>query len=117
MSKTPKLQTLRPKHEMQRATLSVVNPESWHGAELSARKRGYTTKWEKARLTFLKRNPLCRLCALEGRLAPANVVDHVIPHRGDNALFWDRGNWQPLCTTCHSSTKQRQENASRAPRL
>lgn len=31
----------------------------------------------------------------------ASVVDHVIPHRGDKALFWDSDNWQPLCKPCH----------------
>ncbi|MDR5009433.1 HNH endonuclease [Agrobacterium fabacearum] len=42
----------------------------------------------------------------------STVVDHVIPHRGDKRLFWFRGNWQSLCTPCHSSTKQRQEQRS-----
>ncbi|WP_327787027.1 hypothetical protein [Agrobacterium rubi] len=35
-----------------------------------------------------------------------------MPHRGDKRLFWTRANWQPLCTPCHSSTKQRQELSS-----
>lgn len=117
MSKSPRLQTLRPKPQLQQPQLKAINPDSWHGAELSARKRGYTTKWEKARLTFLQRHPLCRFCEKEGRLTPATVVDHAMPHRGDNRLFWDTGNWQPLCATCHSSTKQREENKDRMPKL
>lgn len=32
----------------------------------------------------------------------ATVVDHIIPHRGDQKLFWDRGNWQPLCEHHHN---------------
>nr|WP_307877464.1 MULTISPECIES: HNH endonuclease [unclassified Rhizobium] len=39
----------------------------------------------------------------------ASVVDHIIPHRGDQALFWHHANWQPLCAPCHNSVKQRQE--------
>lgn len=31
----------------------------------------------------------------------ATVVDHIIPHKGDQYLFWDRSNWQPLCKLCH----------------
>jgi len=31
----------------------------------------------------------------------ARIVDHVIPHRGDQELFWDTSNWQPLCKRCH----------------
>ncbi|MEP2204764.1 MAG: HNH endonuclease signature motif containing protein [Tateyamaria sp.] len=41
--------------------------------------------------------------------APATVVDHIIPHRGDEALFNDRNNLQSLCTPCHSRYKQRSE--------
>ena len=29
------------------------------------------------------------------------TVDHIIPHRGDPELFWDRSNWQALCKNCH----------------
>lgn len=30
-------------------------------------------------------------------MTPARVVDHITPHRGDVALFWDESNWQALC--------------------
>lgn len=30
------------------------------------------------------------------------VVDHIVPHRGDQKLFWDRSNWQPLCEHHHN---------------
>ena len=52
----------------------------------SARKRGYTWKWEKARALFLKQHPLCVMCSAEGRVTAATVVDHIIPHRQDAAL-------------------------------
>ena len=32
----------------------------------------------------------------------ATVVDHIKPHRGDQKLFWDRSNWQPLCEHHHN---------------
>lgn len=32
----------------------------------------------------------------------ATVVDHIVPHRGDQKLFWDRSNWQPLCEHHHN---------------
>ncbi|HZG83844.1 HNH endonuclease signature motif containing protein [Paenibacillus sp.] len=67
----------------------------------TAHQRGYNTRWQKARKTFLSRNPLCRHCQDEGFLTPATVVDHVIPHRGDQDLFWDSNNWQPLCKRHH----------------
>jgi 5-methylcytosine-specific restriction protein A len=76
----------------------------------SARQRGYNTRWEKARKTYLMRNPLCVLCQREGRVTPATVVDHIVPHKGDTKLFWDtEDNWQPLCKPHHDRDKQREE--------
>ncbi len=75
----------------------------------SAASRGYDSRWTKARATFLRSNPLCAECGRSGRVMAAIVVDHIQPHRGDQILFWDRNNWQPLCKTCHDSIKQREE--------
>jgi len=47
--------------------------------------------------------PVMSRCYDEKRITPVALVDHVIPHRGDQALFWDEeGNWQSLCWSCHS---------------
>ena len=75
----------------------------WSGDRLrgGADARGYDARWRKARALFLKQHPLCAECGKAGRLTPATVVDHIIPHRGDKALFWDEKNWQPLCKRCH----------------
>jgi len=75
----------------------------------SARERGYNSRWDKARKTYLMRNPLCVTCQREGRVTPARVVDHIIPHKGDTSLFWDTSNWQSLCETHHNRDKQREE--------
>lgn len=70
-------------------------------ARENAAERGYDRRWQKARKSFLERNPLCAKCMREGKLTPATVVDHIVPHRGDKRLFWDETNWQPLCKGCH----------------
>lgn len=70
----------------------------------TARQRGYDATWEKDRAAFLKANPSCVHCG-----APSTIVDHIKPHRGDRRLFLAPSNRQALCTTCHSSTKQREE--------
>ena len=67
----------------------------------SADSRGYTKKWRKAREAYLAAHPLCVECAKEGRYVKADVVDHIIPHRGDTTLFWDKNNWQSLCKHHH----------------
>jgi 5-methylcytosine-specific restriction protein A len=81
----------------------------------SARERGYNTRWEKARKTYLMRNPLCVMCQREGRVNPATVVDHIFPHKGDQQLFWDTDNWQGLCKPHHDRDKQREERRSFRP--
>jgi len=65
----------------------------------SSNSRGYNYRWTKARKMFLNKHPLCELC---DRPVPATVVDHIVPHEGDQTLFWDESNWQALCVTCHS---------------
>lgn len=67
----------------------------------SGLERGYSHRWQKARKLFLVSQPLCVECERAGKLTPATVVDHIRPHRGDQALFWDEKNWQPLCKRCH----------------
>jgi len=52
------------------------------------------------------------MCIKDGRITPATVVDHIIPHRGDQKLFWDTANWQALCKPHHDRDKQREERGS-----
>lgn len=67
----------------------------------SAGKRGYNSKWQSKRKLFLKKHPLCEKCKAEGKYIEATVVDHIVPHRGDERLMWDENNWQALCKPCH----------------
>lgn len=75
----------------------------------SARERGYTTAWDKARMRYLSEHPLCVECEKMGRLVPAVVVDHITPHRQDYQLFWDEANWQGLCVPHHNAKTARGE--------
>lgn len=59
---------------------------------------------------FLQSHPLCAECRKLGRYTKATVVDHIVPHRGDQKLFWDRSNWQPLCKACHDQKTWREDN-------
>lgn len=70
-------------------------------ARENATTRGYDAKWRASRMRYLRRYPLCMECQRNGKLVPATVVDHILPHRGDEDLFWDQNNWQPLCKRCH----------------
>lgn len=65
-------------------------------------------RWVKESRNFLKANPLCVDCAELGAVEQATDVDHVIPHRGDRGLFFQRSNWQALCHRCHSRKTARE---------
>jgi len=79
-----------------------------------ANARGYTYKWQKASKAYLKKHPLCAECARKTppRFEKATVVDHIIPHKGDKKLFWDRENWQPLCKQCHDRKTAREDRTT-----
>ena len=68
----------------------------------NSNERGYTSRWHRARVTYLVRHPLCVHCLQHGLTEPSTQVDHIVPHRGDQEKFWDRTNWQGLCASCHS---------------
>ena len=69
------------------------------------RNKLYGRRWRKERGQFLAINRYCKFCRAAGKRARATVVDHIVPHRGDEELFWEQSNWQPLCKPCHDGDK------------
>lgn len=67
----------------------------------------YNFAWQKRRARQLEDEPLCVFCLAMGRVVPATVADHIVPHRGDPERF--EGPLQSLCAPCHSSRKQQIE--------
>jgi len=103
------IKTLPSRVQMVQPRLSTIQPGSWRADKRSSTQRGYDYRWQQERKRYLDANPLCVMCQAEGRVEAATVVDHRVPHRGDMVLFWDRTNWDSLCTTHHNADKQRQE--------
>lgn len=95
---------------------------------LTTAQRGYGSRWQRERKAFLSlpHNQFCIRCKRRGLLNAGTmrmdgtletsrrriglVVDHIIPHKGDQRLFWDQDNWQPLCHDHHDIVKQREEH-------
>lgn len=100
-----KLQRLQPRLQTVKAKREVIQT----GFRTEYQKM-YGHDWRKARARFLQSNPLCIYCRDRfNRVTAANVVDHIIPHKGDKTLFWDELNWQSLCKYCHDSIKAKEE--------
>lgn len=77
-----------------------------------------STRWRNVRLLHLMKQPLCQECmrAAPPRVREANTVHHVIPHKGDLALFWDPTNLESACAACHSGIIQARERSEQAQR-
>jgi 5-methylcytosine-specific restriction protein A len=75
----------------------------------SQRERGYTRRWQKARLAFLREHPLCLGCEATGQVKAAELVDHVEPHKGDMIKFWNATMWQSSCAWHHDVIKKQLE--------
>jgi len=71
-------------------------------------KRGYDRRWIRARALYLAEHPFCVVCQAKGKMIVATEVDHITPHKGDQDLFWDESNWQPLCKNHHSAKTARE---------
>ncbi|WP_083255867.1 HNH endonuclease [Methylobrevis pamukkalensis] len=84
-------------------------------ARPSSARRGYDSKWRTETATFLAR-PENRLCAC-GCGQAADMVDHVIAHKGDKRLFWSRANWQPMNRRCNSRKAAATEGGFGNPRM
>ncbi|MCU7837019.1 MAG: HNH endonuclease [gamma proteobacterium symbiont of Taylorina sp.] len=80
---------------------------------MKKRHKLYNYRWQKIRKNYLQSNPLCVICKNDGFIVPATIVDHIIPHKGDEYLFYDESNYQSLCKHCHDSYKQRLEKTGR----
>jgi 5-methylcytosine-specific restriction protein A len=63
----------------------------------SAIQRGYGSEWQKYSRSFLQKNPFCVGCGQR-----ATQVDHIIPAKPGNPLFWDPSNHEQMCNSCHS---------------
>ena len=71
-------------------------------ARENATVRGYDARWRAARKRYLRAHPLCLECQRNGKTRAATIIDHILPHRGNQELFWDQSNWQPLCARHHN---------------
>lgn len=81
-------------------------------------RRWYSTaRWQRLRESIRARDLFT--CAMCGRVCAGRgnaVVDHRVPHRGDELMFWDESNLWTLCKPCHDGAKQREERGGRMER-
>ncbi len=81
----------------------------------SAAKRGYGRSWQRASKAFLMEHPLCECqeCKASGVIVAAEVVHHIVAHKGNQTLFWDESNWAALSKRCHDRLTAKEEGFGR----
>ena len=102
---------------MKRASAICSEPDCWKLTKLgkcprhrrkAARARGYDSKWETFRLTFLLRNPFCARCGVK----PMHPhVDHIIDIKAWPSGRLEEINCQTLCQRCHNRKTKGQPGA------
>jgi 5-methylcytosine-specific restriction enzyme A len=78
--------------------------------EMTAYRNLYNKRqWRRQSLAQKRKQPLCEMCLAQGKITPAEISDHVVPHRGDINLFL-LGRLMSLCRHHHESTKKEIEH-------
>ena len=100
----PRLQA--PKDEAGRSRFRAANTPG--RAMMASRKwRGDDNGVGGLRWHILKRDLFtCRICGTIHADTRMLEADHIVPHKGDPALFWDRGNLWCVCGSCHATVCQ-----------
>jgi len=114
-----RLQTVKPTLAKVRPMLVAVTQDARERSrqrdrDVTWRKLYKTSRWQRLRWKVLEQSHFtCAMCGrIEGQTAKL-VADHIMPHKGDENLFWDKGNLQCLCRQCHDTTKKRMERRGR----
>jgi len=109
-----RLSTVKPRLQEAPKRLQTASAAKAHKRDPAGRLM-YGRRWQKERKSFLQQHPLCVDCQRDGRVTAATIVDHVKAHKGNEALFWDRSNWAPLCASHHSAKTVRTDGGFGLP--
>lgn len=75
-----------------------------------------TQAWRTVRRNKLMSDPMCEVCASEGRITKADMVHHIIELRTP-IIGWehrlDRDNLQSICYECHNKVEHEYSNNSK----
>jgi 5-methylcytosine-specific restriction protein A len=78
------------------------------------------TQWKRVRKAKLMSNPMCEVCASEGRMTKADMVHHIIELRTP-IIGWehrlDKDNLQSICYECHNKLEHEYSNNSKQYKL
>jgi 5-methylcytosine-specific restriction enzyme A len=87
-------------HQAQHEMLRQENNRQYNRQRGSAASQGYDNQWNKVRLAYLRKNPLCEECQKNGLVVPAVLVHHrkELKDGGDRL---NPENLESVCNACH----------------
>lgn len=89
-------------------------PGGWKGQRGTRQERGYGREWGRLRQAILSRDShLCQVCKANGRITPANAVDHITPKSQGGTD--DPDNLQSICDPCHYIKSTAEGHAGKSP--
>lgn len=65
-------------------------------------------RWREKALAQFAAHSLCSRCSTDHRPVAASVANHVIPHKGNETLFWE-GELESVCAPCHDGAIRSEE--------
>ena len=74
------------------------------------------TRWRRFSKEFKERNPLCSICAADGKTSPTKYTDHINRLRmgfGSDLNNLKEEDYQPLCDACHASKSGKEAHGYR----
>lgn len=117
-----RLRNLRPRLAAAKPRLGYVEGDAKaqdrHRNALSPWRAWYhTERWQRLRLKIFERDAYtCQrtgeVCAGRHPAPNSPVANHVRPHKGDPALFWDEGNLETVTKAVHDGIVQAEERDS-----
>lgn len=114
----PKLTTLKPRLKPMGTRLHSTRQvrDTRYSPDAQVRSWYHSARWKRLRLEVLTRD--LYTCQQTGVLLTGKagephspVVDHIIPHKGDERLFWSINNLQSVSREYHDSTKKKMERS------
>lgn len=80
--------------------------EIYNRSRPSRDKQYYSRQWQRVSKLYRQQHPLCEECERQGRITPAELVDHIVPV-ADGGDMWSWDNLQSLCAACHNKKHSR----------
>ena len=94
--------TSPPRHSVQHTKANRLEQQRTYNQRDRTNQSFYSSgRWTKVSKWYRKNNPLCVHCKEQGRVTPAQLVDHIVEIK-DGGAEYDESNLQSLCKACHN---------------